>query len=158
MFERATNERNEKWQKFHRKTHRKISERTFLLMRILIKAKCPQSICILVQISGERSTILLKLTWLHCPARMIYARPVNTEIFCGFLSRRSFKTNQKYFFRFMGHKMRLRWNTEASYFRCWMRSTRVCSCVHAHMKQNEPSAFYVFEVSILCPNINFTIF
>lgn len=46
----------------------------------------------------------------------------------------------------MAHKMRLRWNTEASYFRCWIKSSRVCSCVHAHMKQNEPSAFYVFEV------------
>lgn len=108
-------------------------------MRFLIKAKCPQSICILALIWGEdiiKINLIHSITYDLCSTREHWI--------CGCpRDWKRFKTNQKYF-KFMGYKMRLRWNTEASYFRCWMKNFSVCVCIFVYARMNSLLA-HVFE-------------
>lgn len=102
-------------------------------MRFLIKAKCPQSICILVLISSEDiikiNLIPLSHIWSMLDPWTLKSVGSRKK------KKKRFKTNQKYF-KFMGYKMRLRWKTEASYSRCWMKALGVCVCVFVCRKQN----------------------
>lgn len=101
-------------------------QRTFLLMRFLIKAKCPQSICILVLILSEDFMNINLIRLYH-----IWWSMLDPWTLKSVGSRKTTKKDLrqiKKYFKFMGYKMRLRWNTEASCFGCWMEALCVYAC------------------------------